>query len=84
MAAIPPSFRRAFATLPMFLSVSGSPAARTASRITSPITTTGIPIPAAIRENSPLPLAGNPTTPITLIDHLPRVCGPYRDGPPDL
>ena len=55
------------------------PAFFTAFPITSPMTTTGIPSLSAIFENSPLPLAGSPTTPITFIDNFTSFTRPDED-----
>lgn len=50
--------------------IRGREARFTAFRIISLMRTIGIPRLSAIFENSPLPLAGNPTTPITFIDNF--------------
>jgi hypothetical protein len=42
---------------------------------------TGTPMPDAILENSPLPLAGIPTTPITFIGYLSDLSCSYPYGP---
>ena len=60
----------------VFTSVEGRPVFFTAFRITLPMTTTGIPRLSAIFENSPLPLMGSPTTPVTFIDNFTTFARP--------